>query len=633
AIENLKSIIRKYPAGRYTEKAYFLLAISSEKMHSDDILNHFIEVKGHYENAINRFPKSIYAPIALLGIGDLCFKTKSYSEALGYYDFILKKYGDKDSDVPIRALRSKAKILFLKKDMDRAVSNLEYLILRYPGSPEETEDKIELSKILYEMHNFRKSLNILSELTISDPEIIYYYSEISLYLGYNYYQLGESLRARENLFRFYNSCPDKEINHLVLAKIGDTYLDEGLTEDAVKLYQLVLEKFHDKEGALISLIRLAEQQEKGNLEIKRGIVSPVKVIGKEIGLANEIYEELMKNILAREEESPLVQLALLKLAIFYHKGGNYDKSLKALKDFFEKYPKTSLDKEWRYALNQTVGEILKEEMKMRRYYDVINFFAREKQLFSMVDSPGPFLDIARAFLSLNMNDMATDMFTKANVFLPDNEKPADLLYHVGSYFFKNGKHEDALSLINILINNYPSDKYAPEACQIKGTIFLEEKKYSQAAEAFSSALLYNLRRCDRAMTLANKAKALIGCNLNQRALEAIKEADSLKMNCYAYNRDIYQEIGDTYLNLGYPKEAFSTFNKALGLEDKNENKIRLKLKIAECYRALDQKKDYLALYNQISSLDDPFWSKYAKERMEEINFSGEVEELEKKEGR
>jgi len=50
----------------------------------------------------------------------------------------------------------------------------------------------------------------------------------------------------------------------------------------------------------------------------------------------------------------------------------------------------------------------------------------------------------------------------------------------------------------------------------------------------------------------------------------------------------------------------------------------LKLKIAQCYRLLNKREDYLELYNQISGLNDPFWSNIAKERIEELNFNTEI---------
>ena len=629
AIDNCNHLIKAYPGGRYAERAYFLRAISYEQLHSRFIGAHFTDIKRHYEDSINKFPDSIYVPETLLAIGNVCFTSKNYYEALGYYNLILKK--DKGSIAALKASMQKAKILLLKKKRGEALSTLKYVVRRFPGSPEETEAKIEIAKIFYEMNSFRRSINILSDVRNIHYENIYQYPEIFLYLGYNYYELKDTIKSRENLLIFYNSCPDKEINHLVLTKIADTYRDEGLIDDAIKIYQLVSERYPDKEGALISLIRLAEQQKKVKPEITRGIEPSIKIIGREIGLPREIYEDIMANILKKDEKNPLAQLALLKLAILYHREKDFDKSLKALKELLKRYPKTSLKKECKHALNKTLGAILKEEMKNRRYNNIINIFNKERDLFLMINSPDPFLIIARVSKSLKLHDMATEMFIRADSLLPDNEKPADLLFFVGSDLFKNkNEFTGALLRLDLLIDHYPTDKNTPYAYHLKGQILIKQKKYSQAVEMFSSALRYELRRCERAKVLIDKATAFMQCSLPEKALWATSEADKLKRDCHLRYPNIYHDTGNLYLRLGYPKKALFTFSAALEREKEYENKIRLQLMIAQCYKLLDKKKDYLALYEKIASLNDPFWSNLAKEKMDEINFAREIRETKKK---
>jgi TolA-binding protein len=621
-IENLDHLIKNYPPGRYTERAYFLLAKSYEQLYSHSVSTHMSKIKGHYEDAINRFPTSIYASDALLTIGNLFFKTKNYYEALGYYNLVSKK--EKDSVTALRALIQKTKILSLKKKREEALSVLRYVISRYPDSPEGTEAKIEISKILYEMNSFRKSLQALSELKTKNPENVYQYPEISLYLGNNYYQMGDNARARENLFRFYNSSPDSEMNHLVFTKIADTYRDEGLVQDGTKLYQLVLERYPDSEGALISRIRLAEQQEEGELQIKRGIAPKVKIVGTEIGLPREMYENVMNDLLKKGKKSPLAQLALLKLAILYQKEKDYDKSLKALKDLLREYPWTSLRKESKHVLLWTIQAILNEEMERKRYINIINIYHREKELFFMVKSPDAFLTIARASKQLNLEDMALEMFKNADALLADKEKPPDLLFLISEDLFKEEKPKDTLARLNLFIDQFPTEKYASQAYHLKGKILSQQKRYPQALEMFSSALRYDLRRCEKAKIFIDKAKALMASHANKEALKATQRADKLKGICDSSDRHTVQQVGDLYFHLGYPQKALSVFNQALEGEDEMENRIMLKLKLAWCYRRLNKNKEYLALYNELSSLDDPFWSNLAKERIEEIKFNMEI---------
>jgi tetratricopeptide (TPR) repeat protein len=112
-------------------------------------------------------------------------------------------------------------------------------------------------------------------------------------------------------------------------------------------------------------------------------------------------------------------------------------------------------------------------------------------------------------------------------------------------------------------------------------------------------------------------------------LEEIKKAADFKTDCALAYPNVLHDLGDLYFKIGEPKTALSLFTQALQLEVGGENKIRLQLMIAQCYKALNMQEDYLALYDQILVTNDPFWSRLAKEKIEEINFSPEVDDTKK----
>ena len=615
AIENLKHLIKTYPKGRYAERAYFLLAESSEKLNSQSISDHFNEIKEHYEDAISRYPESVYVPDALLGIGNMYLKIENYFEALGYYNLVIKK--GRDSMSAVNALMNKAKILILKKKRKDALSVLnvlEDITSMSPDMPERMEARELKVKLLYEMNRFHDSLNVLNELMEANPENIFKYPEISLYSGYNYYQLGDNIRSRKNLLRFYNSFPGRDVNHLILTQIGDTYRNESLTEDAVKFYRMVLERYPRTDGAVICQIRLAEQQEELDWMAKTR---------KEIGSPKKIYKNIINNSIGNDEKKPLVQLSLLKLAVTYQKDKEYKKSLKVLKELQKKYPETSLKKEMGHALSVTIEGILKQEIKEKKYMNVIDFYLKEKELFLIANAPELFLPVARAFNMMNLEKSATEVFRKADILLPDSEKPPDLLFFVGKYFFARKSFNSALNRFDILIDNQ-SEKYASDVYRLKGNVLMKQKRYEQAAETLSVALQYSVTKCERAVLLIEKAKALAGSNSNEKALKAINMADGIKRNCNFPDYNICKEIGDVYLNLGYAGKALTFYNQAVDMTKEKSDKISLKFKVAQCYLLLNKKEVSLDLYNKILSLNDPFWSNLAQEKIEEINFNSDV---------
>ncbi len=626
AITNLTHLIKISPAGRYTERAYFLLANAYEKLHSQSTEEHFDEIKKHYDDASYRFPASEYMPEAYLGIGNIYFKIGNYYEALAYYNLVAKKA--KGSGLAARALMQKIAIMLKaerKKEALAISADLEGLVSRLPDTPLRTEAKILRAKMLYEFNRYRQSLNILSELLRVDPQNIYQHPIISLYLGYNYYQLEDNAGARENLLRFYNSFPDQEMNDLVLTQIGDTYRNEGRIKEATRFYQLVLKRYPKTEGAVISKIRLAELQEEQKLVVANPIVPSVSILDEDMALAADFYKEIINDPLNDKNETPLTQLALLKLAIIYQKEKKYTKSLEHLKTLFVKYPRTKLKKEGQRALAETLDAMFKEDQQAKRYTNIINFYLAEKELVWAANSPELFVSVARAFGHQNFEDTATELFGQADLLFSDEEKPPDLLFLLGKDFYKQAKLKSALKRFGLLIDNYPSDKNVPYAYRMKGDILLKQKKYPLAAQMYAEAMKYPIDKCDRLNVLIGRATALMESNSDDKALEATQAADGFRKSCSSADYQVYQDIGDLYFNLGDIRKSVTLYNQAVDTAHQQADKIALMLKIAQCYWRLNQKEEFMALNERISSFNDPFWSNLAKERMEEINFNWEMQ--------
>ena len=625
ALEHLQRLLTSHPTGRYAERAHFLLAKAFDQGHSDSMDTHFMEANHHYEEAIRKFPQSIHVAGALLALGDLYYRIDNIHEALGYYKLVLRR--DKDSTLAQRATIGIARIMALRQTGKEAVGLLEKVIGKNPDSEENTIAMFEMAKVLYEMNHFLRSLEVLSNLNKNNPENRYRYPEISLYLGYNYYQLGETRRSREHLLRYYNSCPKKEPNHLILAKIGDTYREEGALREAAEFYNLVITRHPESEGAVISRIRLAELMEDGALESDKSLASETNILGKEQGSAREIYEKILSTPFEQDQKKSLEQLTLLKLAILEQNEKDYEKSLLTLRTLLAKFPGTSLKKDCKDALKKSLGAVIDREIDRGKYENVISIYGRERDLFSRVRDPDLFLKVARVAIQVDLHDMATELFKKADAQWISQEKPADLLFFLAEDLFNNEELIPALVKADLILKKYPSDPYASSAYQLKGRIFLKQNNSKMAVEMFSRAAGFDLDPCKRTGILIDQGKALVGGGFHKKAMVSLREANRIKGECDRAETSMYREMGDLYLSLGYPKEALSIFNHALNTEKNEEEVILIKLKVAECYWLLNQKDDSLALYNQLAAIEDPFWSNLAKERLDDMTFKTEMETI------
>jgi len=625
AIRNLTQLIETYPSGRYAERAYFLLAEVYEQLHSKSLPEHFDEIKQHYEEALSRFPTSKYIVNAFLGLGNLHYKTGNQYEALGYFNFVLKN--DPDPPLTVKALMRKVNIMmhFKRKEEARLlIGVLEDAASGLPDRSLKTEARTLIGKTLYGMDSFQKSLDILLGIKTAYPQSIYQYPEISLYLGYDYYQLGDNVRARKNLLRFYNSRPYGEKTHLLLAQIGDTYRQEGAVEEAVKFYQLVNTRYPDTEGAAISLIRLAELQEEGRLKVAKGISKSVNIIRSEIVLPKEIYNKIIAKPSYRDDKNPMAQLAMVKLAMLHRKEKDFKKSLQAVKELLKIYAWKSLEPNVKRALIKLVREIMQGEIKNGVYINIIEIFHNERELILKMDSADIFIAIARANMRFNFKDTAIALFKKAEPLLADKEKPADLLFLIGKELFEQREFQKALKRMNLLLAYHPSDQYAHETYQLKGRILFEQAQFPAAVEMLSAAIKHSTDPCKRMGLLVHMAEALVESNLRRKALKTLQQTSDAINDCGSSSFKIYQEIGDLYFRLGETAQAADNYHHAIAKAGEKADKISLKLKLAQSNWKLNKKEASRSLYNQIESLDDPFWSRLAKEKREELSFNNEM---------
>ena len=231
------------------------------------------------------------------------------------------------------------------------------------------------------------------------------------------------------------------------------------------------------------------------------------------------------------------------------------------------------------------------------------------------------MPVARAFVYADLKDMAMEVFKKADILMSDSEKPDDLLFLMGKYFYEKENFDEATKRFESLTKKYPDSKYLPETYPLLGNILLKQKEYMQATDTFDIALKHPVSTCKKVELLIKRARALMGGNFKKRALNSINMANDIKKGCDDGNTNFDQEIGDAYLSLGEAKKAFDIFQRAVKTANEEADSAPLKLKLAECYWLLNKREDSLAVYHQIASLNDPFWSNLAKEKIDEIQFN------------
>jgi tetratricopeptide (TPR) repeat protein len=618
AIESFSAVADRFPNTRYSEKAAFLLAQSFDERHRPSASKYFSEIKSAYENAISRYPNSPYLAEAFVALGDLCTRVENHSEALGY--FSLSARLGKNSTPAQEAVIKKARVLSLKKRGEEALAVLGSLLEQ--GS-EDLEVRLEFAKVLYETQSYQKSLALLNDLDSAHERNRYEYPQIALYSGLNHFQLGEYGKAREKLYWYYNTSPEKEGSDLILATIGDSYRNDGFIDSASKVYQLLPEFFPGREGSFVGLMRLADQQEKGEISPAPRTGPDTEKIEKPLPAPKEIYEEVIRS-LGEKEENALAFHAVIKLAAIHEKENDFEKSVALLRELEGKQIPSELRHELKGALKRVLEGLIEQKLEQERFSEVVEYYLREEALFALLESPKLFMAVGRAMNHLRLESAATSLFRKADPLLSIRAKPSDLLYALGMDLFRQGKMGEAMEKIRPLWDRKPMDEYTARACQLSGKIFLQQKNPPRALEMFSQALNQAPDPCLRIEIYTDKAKALIETKSKEEALKALAEAERHKEKCTAGMSDPFKALGEVYLELGRPDEAAANLQEALSKGAEGEEATAVKFMLARCYESLAREEDSFNVYREIQAGNDVFWSNLARERVEEVKFGRDI---------
>lgn len=624
AIRILSEIIRAYPESPHLERAYFLLAKSYDHMLKKNISEHFLEINRHYQDAISRFPNSVFVPDAMVSIGNSYFKVKNYYEALAYYSLVCKNY--KAYAAAPEALFEQGRVLALTKKPQEAIRSFQQVERLYPETPFAPTAKIERAKALFDMNSFKRSLRVLDEIMTTDPSKVYKDPDILLYSGYNYYQLGRLEKARDLLCKVLNYFPDIESNHLILTRIADTYREQGMESKALELYNMVIRRHPNSEGSLISMLRIAADIEKVGLEM---LVSPgvIEEIASYKRPAREIYEEIVKT----HVDNPLSQLAGLRLALQLEKDKDYEGSINILRGILAKYPDTPLKEQIKSALGAPVEAIFEREQQGGNYAKIVGCYEEIKYELVIEDMPKLLLILGDAYRRLHMYDRAIAAFEKAKMSYTDQGQPPTLLLGLGESFYKVQRLEEAQRSLEVFVERYPEDKRAYQAYFLLGDIMLRQKEYEQAIAAFDLAMQKSPDGLYKLDILLAMAEASNRHRDYGRASKLLKRAIALmnqnKADSATGTYEAYQELGETYLKLGKNKQAVSAFENALKVSPKGRDDHSLQFRLAECYHRLEERDKTEGILNQIIASGDPFWSKVADAKINEMNIREALERL------
>lgn len=333
-LEGVESLLRSpgVPAA-LREEALYTRADVLYSMHRDDLAGNFDAINGAYEAAMNFNLKSERLPSALLRLSVLNLNVGNLPEATAYTRLLRTRHAG-DSNVPL-SYYYWGDHYFKKGDYQNAADQFQYLVQVYPDSKFVRESSVSLAHSLRKLGYDKQAAQIVDFIEKRWPRFYVEYPPILRLSGDVAFANQDWNKAKDDYWVYYNLAPAGEDADVVLARLGDIYVESKSFRAAKEIYEKAAEAFPEREGGLIARMRLAEE----GIYDQPSTEDMFSVFDRPF---NKRPAEIYREIIAKHPDSPLAPLAQLKLAIWHMWDNKNLEALKTIGEFAAKFPQSGL---------------------------------------------------------------------------------------------------------------------------------------------------------------------------------------------------------------------------------------------------------------------------------------------------
>lgn len=319
--------------GNMREEVLHNLAQASYNLYRDTLRDHFHEVVGALEAAINFKPDSEKVPQALLQLGLAHLRVDNIPEASAYFKILTEKY-PQDLNIPYIDFYW-GDYYYRKGKYREAADAYQVVVQDHPDSPIIRDASLGLARSLEKLEYYEQAYQIVDFIDkrwprfyIEDPEFLRLSGELANRLQ----KFGE---AKDDLWNYYNMQPAATGNDVILARIGDIYLRAGQRNAARDIYRTVASRYPEDEGGLVAKMRLAEE----GIYDSPTLDQMYKVFDRPFNLRPE---EIYTQIVRKYPKSALAPLAQLKLSMWHLFNNRYLDTLADVNTMLRLFPSSEL---------------------------------------------------------------------------------------------------------------------------------------------------------------------------------------------------------------------------------------------------------------------------------------------------
>jgi outer membrane protein assembly factor BamD (BamD/ComL family) len=343
----------------------------------------FMETQTILQETLNYNTNSFRVPRMLIKLGYINLRQGNLPEARAYFNLMRNKF-PMDEEVPLVDIYwgeyylDQAKKRDARGNFERAGQSFQNVLQKYPESRFARDAALGLSRVQLELRQYVEADKIVDYIDKRWPR---YYVEnptlrrVSADIAY---KLGDFEKAKEDYLWFYNLVPGDSANDLVLSRLGDVNMKLGKREAAREFYDMAIRLYPGKEGALMSMMRLAEQgiNDAPTLqEMYKAFADPSDI------KPDKIYEIIINEY----PKSPLAPLAMLKLAMWRLYRQEYPETLDLASRFIKSYPADELVPQATEVAAQAFAKILSTLLDEMNYKGVLEMWRAHPFLAGRAD--------------------------------------------------------------------------------------------------------------------------------------------------------------------------------------------------------------------------------------------------------
>jgi TolA-binding protein len=372
-IEKLNAFKTNYPDHPSADPAWFLLG---DAYFAKGLPENFQAATDNWRMALDSFPDSFTAPRAAFMIGEANRLMDFRTDAAGFFKLCAERYPN--NHYGSLAILRAADMDLLIGHHQEAKQTLAPLLALGNSSLFGRLALARSGMADYQDTLYSQACETFREVLDIDPAIFQLYPNMLYAIGDSYSYLNRPDLTVLFLEHALNLMPDHPKADVMLARIGNALQSMNRPNDAISFFNIAKDRFPDRDGGLVSQIRLADM---GAL---RAFFSPEQVFDALDRGARQATVRMYDKIIGQASESPLLQLAYLKIGQAQAADGENGEAIRWLRDLVLKYPKGVLMDEAKPILSRAVVNEAQKRYELGQYDQVDRL---NSENFSFLEGP------------------------------------------------------------------------------------------------------------------------------------------------------------------------------------------------------------------------------------------------------